>query len=125
MTMDNAEKKPLAHRRLLVVEDEYMVACEVAEALEDAGANIIGPAATIEDALRLIEEHGDAIDGAVLDVNLRDELVYPVADALMARGVPTVFATGYDQINIPDTYAAIPRCLKPVLMGQLIRLLSA
>lgn len=73
---------------------------------------MVGPAASVEDALALIE--GDpALDGAMLDVNLGGEPVYPVADALMARGVPFVLTTGYDGRDIPALYTAAPRVGKP------------
>lgn len=111
-------------RRLLVVEDEYMIAVELAHALEEMGAEVIGPAGSVEDALDLLGDDDGRLDAAVLDVNLRDERVYPVADALRARGVPFVFATGYDAGAIPPAYAATPRCEKPVDRGQLVRLLA-
>jgi DNA-binding NtrC family response regulator len=123
--MVEGAREGLAGKRLLVVEDEYMIASYLACALEDAGAEVIGPAGTVEDALELVESDGDRLDGAVLDVNLRDERVYPVADALAARGVPFVLATGYDKTSIPPAYADVPRCEKPVDKLQLIRLLSS
>jgi CheY-like chemotaxis protein len=110
-------------RRLLIVEDEYMIAADLAHALKDRGANVIGPAASTEEALELLEtEHH--IDGAVLDINLGGERSYQVADALRARAVPFVFATGYDSWNIPDTYASVPCLEKPVNTRALARLLS-
>ncbi len=68
---------------------------------------MIGPAASVEDALELLDgEH--QIDGAVLDINLRGDRAYPIADVLRARSVPFVFATGYDAWVIPDHYAGLP-----------------
>ena len=64
------------------------------------------------------------LDAAVLDVNLRDQKVFPVADALSKAGVPFIFATGYDAHIIPDTYAEVPRSEKPVDVMQLARLLG-
>lgn len=116
-----AERMP--GRRLLVVEDEYMIAMELVSTLEELGAEVVGPAASVEDALALVGSDGDRLDAAVLDINLRDERVYPVADALAARGVPFVFATGYDATAIPPAYAATPRCEKPVDKARLARLL--
>src|SRR5215207_4488033 len=100
--------------RLLVVEDEYTIATDLARALEDAGVEVVGPAGSVPHALRLISEAQDIIQGAVLDIRLRDERVYPVADALRERGIPFVFATGYEGWVIPSAYADVPRCEKPV-----------
>jgi CheY-like chemotaxis protein len=121
-----AEPRPdaLRDRRLLVVEDEYLIAAALALALEGDGAEVVGPAGSVRDALALVEAEGDRLDGAVLDINLRDERVYPVADALAARGVPFVFLTGYDARVIPDAYAGVPHCEKPVSSALLWRMLS-
>jgi CheY-like chemotaxis protein len=113
----------LRGRRLLVVEDEYLIAAALERALEDHGAEVVGPAGSVEGALRLVEAEGDRLDGAVLDINLRGERVYPVADVLAARGVPFVFLTGYDAQVIPDTYAGVPRSEKPVSTALLARTL--
>jgi DNA-binding NtrC family response regulator len=118
-------RKGLLGKRLLIVEDDYNVADDIADALADAGAEVVGLAATVEDALELVVRDGDRLDAAVLDVNLRDERVYPVADMLAARKVPFVLTTGYDKTSIPEAYRAVPRCEKPVDKSQLIRLLSA
>src|SRR4051794_18564375 len=100
-----AEPRPdaLRGRRLLVVEDEYLIAASLARELEGRGAEVVGPAGSVRDALALVEAEGDRLDGAVLDINLRDERVYPVADALVARGVPFIFLTGYDARVIKAT----------------------
>lgn len=121
-----AEPRPDAPRgrRLLVVEDEYLIAASLARALEGRGAEVVGPAGSVRDALALVEAEGDRLDGAVLDINLRDERVYPVADALAARGVPFVFLTGYDARVIPDAHAGVPRYEKPVSSALLSRMLS-
>jgi CheY-like chemotaxis protein len=103
----------LRGRRILVVEDDYMLADDLREDLESAGAEVLGPVATVEDALALLARE-DRLDGAVLDVNLAGEAVYPVADALLARGVQFAFATGYDGWSLPAAYAGIPRFEKPL-----------
>jgi CheY-like chemotaxis protein len=112
-------------RRLLVVEDDFLIADDLANSLQDLGAEVVGPAGTVEDALQLLESDGEQLDAAVLDINLRDERVYPVASALAQRGIPFVFTTGYDTVAIPQVYASAPRCEKPVDKMQLIRVLSA
>jgi len=112
----------LEGRRILLVEDEYFIVQDLARAFAQAGAEVIGPAATVADALRRIAAT-PKLDGAVLDINLQGEMVYPVADALATRGVPFVFATGYDRENIPDRFSARIRCEKPVKPDQVARAL--
>lgn len=123
--MAESQSACLRCRRLLVVEDEYVIALDLAHTLEDAGAEVVGPLSTVEDALDYVANEGDRLDAAVLDVNLRNERVYPVADALAARGIPFVLTTGYDRSTIPATYAAAPHCQKPIDKAWLMRLLSA
>ena len=120
---DAAVPQDLAGHRLLVVEDEYLIAREVTQALRNAGAAVIGPVATVGAALDVVASAG-APDAALLDINLRGEMVYPVADALAEQGVPVVFATGYDAGSIPDRYAAVPRCDKPAETKTVIRALQ-
>lgn len=83
----------LTGKRVLLVEDEVLIAEMAVDMLEGLGATVIGPATTLEAGLSLA---GSAdIDAAVLDVNLRGKRIDPIADLLVARGVPVVFATGY------------------------------
>lgn len=74
---------------------------------------MIGPGGTLEDALALVYNNSH-IDAAVLDINLHGEMVYPVADELAGRGVPFVFASGYDKSAVPERYSRIKHCEKPV-----------
>jgi CheY-like chemotaxis protein len=106
--------RPLKGLRILVVEDEYAVAADLTWWLEDSGAEVVGPAPTIEDALALVEAHGATLDRAVLDVNLRGETVFAVADALMKLAVPIVFSTGYEDAALPGVYAGVQRLTKPL-----------
>lgn len=110
--------------RLLVVEDEYIVASDLAFCLGGFGAQVVGPVGTVRHALEILVKQGERLDGAVLDLNLNGEPAYPVADALIARGIPFVFATGYDDLVIAPAYAAIPRCAKPVDKSRLAELLA-
>jgi len=89
------------------------------------GFEVIGPAASVNEALALVEKVGSGLDAAILDINLRDERVYPVADRLSARHIPFVFTTGYDVAVIPENYAKVQRCEKPVSSDNLARLLSS
>lgn len=112
----------LTGRRLLVVEDEYLLAVDLVSALEDQGAQVIGPAPSVDAALDIIDG-GEPLDGAVLDLNLQGEMAFPVADALLDREIPFVFATGYDQADIPRRYHLTPRLEKPVGLPGIVRAL--
>jgi len=101
----------LTGRRILVVEDEALVAMLVEDALLDAGATIIGPAATVSEALALLDS--EQPHAAVLDLNLAGETSTPVADVLAARGVPFVVATGYGADGLPHEHAQVPVLAKP------------
>ena len=109
--MNNANGR-LQGCQLLIVEDEYFLAQDLADYFQNLGANIVGPAGSVADALRLLD--GSQVQGAILDVNLKGERVYPVADVLRQKGVSFVFASGYGGELEPPAYADIPRCLKPV-----------
>jgi two-component sensor histidine kinase/CheY-like chemotaxis protein len=102
----------LAERRILVVEDEVLLTLLVESILTQAGAQPVGPASTVAEALPLAR--GEPLDAAVLDVNVADEAVFPVADVLQDRGVPFVFVTGYGaQTTIPARHRDAPRLPKP------------
>ena len=109
--------EPLAGLRILIVEDEAMIALLIQDVLEEIGSVIVGPASRIPAALDLIA--AEAVDLAVLDLNLAGQPVYPVADALMARGIPFVFLTGYRSDGIDRRYAHIPALQKPIDPGAL------
>lgn len=114
----------LSGRRVLLVEDEFLIASDLAQLLRQQGAEVLGPAATVRSALDLLQQAA-APDGAVLDVNLRGEMAFPVADALRARGVPFVFATGYTGEMIPERYAGVPCCEKPFEGPEIVRALAS
>jgi CheY-like chemotaxis protein len=117
-----ANPSPLRDRRILVVEDEYFLAMELERDLRAAGARVIGPAPSVGQALALIASEPD-IDVAVLDVNLRGEVVYPAADALIARRIPFLFATGYGDGELDDRFPRVVRCVKPFEFRALERAL--
>lgn len=94
----------LKGKRILVVEDEALIAVMVEDMLTDMGSVVVGPAGTIKSALELARK--EAIDAAVLDVNVRGERIDPVAEALMARGVPVLFATGYGEVRLANGASA-------------------
>ncbi len=99
--------------RILVAEDEYFIVEEFIRSLTASGAEIVGPAPTVAAAAALANAPG-RLDGAVLDINLRGQMVYDVADMLLERRVPVVFTTGYDGTTIPSRYDLVPRFEKPV-----------
>ncbi len=103
----------LEGRNVLVVEDEYFIADDMRRVFEENGATVIGPVGSVEDALAILSE-APPIDGAVLDINLRQTMVFPIADRLRQRGVPFVFATGYESIVIPERLRDAVHCEKPV-----------
>lgn len=113
----------LRGRQVLVVEDEYILAEDLHRTLEEAGAIVLGPVPSVADAIALIEAEPE-IDGAVLDLNLDGEMVFPVADMLAEREIPFVFTTGYEAWNVPARFANATRCEKPVEAGKLARVLS-
>ena len=104
---------PIDGVRLLLVEDEYLLALCLAELVQRLGAVPIGPVATVDEALALIRDE-PRIDAAGLDVNLGGEPVFPVADALRARAIPFVFASGYDAAMLPEDYRDVAVCPKPI-----------
>ena len=108
--------------RILIVEDEFIVANSLEMLLRTAGAEIVGLVACIEEALSLIES-GAQIDIATVDMNLRGKSAGPIADALAARDVPFVFMTGADDNPLFARYPHVPRCTKPTDFLQFIEVL--
>ncbi len=105
---------PLRDRRILVVEDEYLIAMSLQDALENAGSVVVGPVSSVDKAIKAIESEPH-IDAAVLDVNLGGALAYPVADMLIARKIPFVFTSGYEDNVLRSRYAQIKNCPKPYM----------
>ena len=100
--------------RILVVEDEYLIAMSLADALQNAGSVVVGPVPSVDKAIQKIEsEHH--IDAAVVDVNLGGVLAYAVADMLVARKIPFVFTSGYEDNVLRNRYAQVKNCPKPYL----------
>jgi len=107
----------LSGLRILLVEDEMMVAWMMEEMLAMFGCNVVGPAARVHEALAMVEV--EAIDAAVLDVSLNGLKSFAVADALAERGVPFVFTTGYDKHSLPVSYQRFPLLQKPITPEQM------
>ncbi|MEF0942458.1 response regulator [Rhizobium sp. BR 362] len=109
---------------VLVVEDEYLLAFDLAESLGDHDLIVLGPAPTIAQALSLIAET-DGIDCAILDVSVNGEMVFPVAEALSKRGIPFVFTTGYEQSVFGERFTGIEVYSKPLDIERVTMEISA
>lgn len=101
----------LQQKRVLVVEDEFLLGLSLLEDLTQAGACVVGPVSTLGEALAAAS--CEAFDLALLDINIRGEMSFPVADALLARNVPLIFLTGYDVEVLPERLRQLPRLGKP------------
>lgn len=112
--------------KILVVEDEWLIALDIAMLVEEFGHVVIGPVRNVQDALALIE--ADGIDAAILDISLGPEKSYPVARTLDEKGVPVVFLTAYSRSDIPGEYGKFDLLQKPLaptaLKSQLRRMLD-
>ena len=110
----------LQGRRILVVEDDFLVAQVLCDILEDAGAEVLGPIGWLNDALAFIRDRSSVLDCVILDLNLHGEMSYSIADALVHRKVPFVFATGYGANAVDSGYRSYPRCEKPITIRDLV-----
>jgi PAS domain S-box-containing protein len=114
-------RRSLADKRLLVVEDELLVSMLVRRMLDDLGATVVGPCGRLADGMAMAKV--ERFDGAILDLNLAGEPADPLADLLLARGVPFVFITGYQRDSLDRRYANVPVLQKPIDAGALERVL--
>jgi two-component SAPR family response regulator len=105
------QQQPLEGRRILIVEDEYLVAMELEQILGSLGAEVVGPFGRLEPALAVMRHEG--VDGAVLDVRLDGAMISEVAAPLIGRGVPIVLTTGYERDQLPPELRALPLVRKP------------
>ena len=112
----------LQGRKVMIVEDELLVAMLLEEALVEHGCEIVGPFSTLETAL--LAAHDVVAHVAVLDVNLRGKRVYPVAELLEARGIPFLLMSGYGRDGVPAEHAHWVACSKPFLPGDLVAALA-
>ena len=119
-----AEGSALEGRRVLIAEDNLFAAMELEKALVDLGCEPVGPVAQLDQALRLAQREN--LDGALLDVDLRGELVFAVAEELERRRVPVIFASGYDTDDMfPARFVQHPRLRKPFGEDEIRRALEA
>ncbi|MFZ5780919.1 MAG: response regulator [Pseudomonadota bacterium] len=109
--------------RILVVEDNFLVAEMTRELLEECGCEVVGPVARLGDALEVASSA--ELDGALLDINLAGEFCFPAAARLQERGVPFMFLTGYGEGSVvPSAFREAPRLRKPLDLDQVIAALA-
>ena len=120
--MNDERKHPLSGTRVLLVEDEYYLADDLSRALSQAGAEVVGPVGTLNEAVQRIGE--GAFDCAVVDMNLRGQPAYSLAEQLKSAKVPFIVATGYNQASLPEWLRSVPRIEKPFSPNDVTRMLA-
>jgi CheY-like chemotaxis protein len=103
--------------RVLIVEDEALVSMMLEDMINDLGHTTVGPAASVAEAINILDAGG--VDGAILDVNLSGETVYPVAEHMMRLDIPFAFATGYGTLGVDPIFHRCPVLQKPFDEGSL------
>jgi two-component SAPR family response regulator len=109
--METGEPVTLKDKRVLIVEDQYLIAADLSRALAGLGGTIVGPVAST--AAARAEMAKIQVDLAFLDINLDEQMVFSLADELERSGVPFVFATGHDESILPERFKSKPRLEKP------------
>ena len=122
--VDGLTSMELSGKRLLIVEDEFMIADELARDLKTYGIDGNGPVASFYAARTTVADELH-LDGAILDINLRGEVAFQLIDALRAREVPCVLYTGYDHATVPAAYQDVPFCPKPTETEDILKALFA
>jgi DNA-binding LytR/AlgR family response regulator len=105
--------QPLKGRRVLIVEDQFLIAEDMRRLVNHLGGEVIGPVPDVARSHDLLRDR--VVDVALLDINLDGEDVYSLALELRRRGVPVIFATGYDESSLPDEFRDAPQIVKPVI----------
>ncbi len=124
MAESNVSDGPLAGVRILLVEDETLVAMLLEDMIAELGGTVVASASRVAGALEAVETTGNGVDLAVLDVNLGGEEAFPVAQALADRGVPFAFSTGYGSSGLPDAWRSRPTLQKPFTQDQVTAVLN-
>jgi CheY-like chemotaxis protein len=110
-------------KSVLVMEDEYFIADDIARALTALGAQVVGPFGHVDQGLQRLRAR-PPIDLAILDINLNGTKVFEIADELTVKDIPFIFATGYGSGALPEQYASVPRWEKPFDIASLARALA-
>ena len=113
---------PQTGRRILVVEDEFLIRMLLEDMLTDLGYDLVGMAGRVDEAAEMAQTKD--FDLAILDVNLDGQDVYPVADVIGKRGLPFMFVTGYGGRGLPDNYRHRPTLQKPFQLDELKQMLA-
>ena len=108
--------------RVLIVEDEFLLADDLARALKAAGGHPVGPASTIRQAEDLIKR--ERVDAAIVDLNLNGEMASEFAEGLASRNLPCLIVSGYAHDGLPETVSTIPRIEKPVSPAAVLKVLE-
>jgi CheY-like chemotaxis protein len=109
-------------RRILIVEDSPVVGPFTADLLHELGCEVVGPAPNMAAAREMIES--EDLDAALMDVHIRGERVFPLCEALAAKGVPFILTSGYADWNMPEKWQGRPRLQKPYTLGAVEEALS-
>jgi DNA-binding response OmpR family regulator len=115
--VDSPKLPPLAKQRVLIVEDQYLIADQMRRAVVELGGSVVGPCANLDTATQL--STSQAFDFAILDVNVQGCEVFPLARELERRSIPFIFATGYDDWVLPEEFRGHIRLQKPVSVRSL------
>jgi CheY-like chemotaxis protein len=121
-TIDASAMVTYGGPRVLIVEDSALVAMEAEALLSECGCSVVGPVATVARGLATVQQTD--LDGALLDINLGEERVWPVAELLEQRGVPFLLATGYDASEVPTRFRERPLLSKPLTQRALQQALA-
>ncbi|MGH9808812.1 MAG: response regulator [Terriglobia bacterium] len=122
MPASEQSSRSVQRLRVLLVEDESLIGLLLEDMLVDLGHFVVGPVAHLEKAVEMARR--EAIDVAVLDININGEESYPIADALAARDIPFVFSSGYGKAGLPAPYRGHPTLQKPFHQDDLEKLLA-
>jgi len=110
--------------RVLVVEDDFLVALTTMDVLESIGCKIVGPVARLATAIQLVQS--ESLDAAILDINISGEMIWPVAEELQRRDVPFIFLSAYPMLSVvPKFFATVARLEKPLEKNRLVNHLRA
>jgi DNA-binding response OmpR family regulator len=110
-------------KTILLVEDEFLLALQLEDLLQSRGGTVLGPFPKLDEAMRAALR--EDFDFAILDINLNGTMVYPLADDLLARGIPFLFLSGYSLANLPERFRAVTRLNKPCDPALLLNTLRA
>jgi FixJ family two-component response regulator len=114
----------LLDRAILIIEDEFLIAADLANQIVEDGGKVAGPVLTLEEAISTLKQCPD-LGGVILDVNVGGFTTFDLADELMETGIPFVFFTGYRSVEIPDRFLAVPQITKPAGWRQIKKALMS